>query len=545
MGKKLEELQVVIIDCQTTGMSPPKAHLLEIGWTVFSCLDSSTHIESFFVSLPEDEEIPKRITRLTGITDEMHAECITPKEIAQKLHTVSRNKLFVAHYAQFEKRWIGLLFDKYLPQEEKPAFICTREIAKRLHPDIPSKGIRAVAGYYGHTISEKLRVETHVKATEHIWRKAIVELADAGITLLSELEEYLTLPVSAEGSYEFPMDREKRLSLPGVPGIYKLLAADGTVLYIGKAKSLRSRVNSYFTKRSGNRKKLELAAQVYDVSCIEYATQLEAAIAEYDAIQKYVPQYNTSLRYPGEIGYFTRDFTEYSSEYTEKFEIGPIRLGTSIEKLAILLDALTSGKIPLAESIGLDYLPLEEGAMQDGFRMFTEKYFKFEVPSLARLVKAGKTIHRETTYTRRKSSEKGDELREPKSAITAETVHKHIERLVGDVSRLIRLSRWIIQLSQSHIIWSSSGKKRVLEVENGEVKACFSTSTKSKHLPEVEMVCRRVAIKKLNPVNCGRMRVLTSELRRLSRTGHEMTVILHISGICITGSRLRNILESV
>lgn len=548
MREDLKELQVVIVDCQTTGMSPPKAHLLEIGWAVFTDADNSAAMEkeSFIVSLPDNEKIPPRISGLTGITDEMLIDSIKPQEIAQRLHAVSQNRLLVAHYAQFEKRWIDLLFDKYLSKEEKPIFICTREIIKRLHPDIPSTGIRAIAGYYGYTIPEKLRVAEHVEATVHIWKNVISELEEGGVTKYSELKEYLTSPASKyEGTYDFPMDRAKRLSLPDAPGIYKMLSADGTVLYIGKAKSLRSRVNSYFTKRSGNRKKLELAVQVYDVSCVEYSTRLEAALAEYDAIQEYNPQYNTSLRNTGEIVYFTQDFMDSSPKYGGEYMVGPIQVGKSVEKLSILLKAFVSGETPDSSAIGIDYMPLECKAMTDGFRMFTELYFELEIPTMPRLIKIGKAIQRESGHMKSKGDEKDDELKEPESVITAETVLKHIEWLIAESSRLVRLSRWIVLLSQSCTIWISSGKEKVLEINDGEVKSCFSISTKSENLSGNKFICRDASIRKLNPVNCGRMRVLTAELRRLKHAGREVMVVSRISGISITGSRLNDKLESV
>ena len=548
----MRDTNVVIVDCQTTGMAPDKAHLLEIGWVKYppaASQDDSIEITSILLSLPEGEEIPPRISGMTGITDEMLLDGLEPEEVAQKLQAVSDNRVFVAHFAQFEKRWIAYLFNEYCPQSEIPDFICTREIVKRLHPDLPGGGIRAVAGYYGHTIPEKLRAGSHVKATIHIWRKVVRELSDKGIDNLTELNEYLDSPVSAhEGSFDFPMDRDKRLSLPDIPGIYKMLSLDGTVLYVGKAKSLRSRVNSYFTKRSGNRKKLELAAQVYDVCYVEYDTPLEAALAEYDAIQKFDPQYNSALRNPGKIVYFTEDFTDCSGDCGGKYPVGPIQSGTAVENLPLLLESLVTGDIPSPESIGMDYLPLEQDAPEDGFRMFMQQYFPHSAPTLARLLKIGKDIHRSLKTEKQKdTADDSDELHETKLVITAEAVFKHIEWLVAEASRLIRLSRWIILLSRSYVVWySSDDEKKILEIGSGKIVSCSGTSMSEEHEHwSGEVFSGDAAVRELDSIKCGRLRVLTSELRRLVRSGRKVEITHRMTGGRLSGSRLLSILEDV
>jgi hypothetical protein len=60
------------------------------------------------------------------------------------------------------------------------------------------------------------------------------------------------------------VDRIKRLEFPNRPGVYRMLSQSGQVLYVGKATSLKSRVNSYFRGQKGrDRKKLEMLAQVW------------------------------------------------------------------------------------------------------------------------------------------------------------------------------------------------------------------------------------------------------------------------------------------
>ncbi len=91
---------------------------------------------------------------------------------------------------------------------------------------------------------------------------------------------------------------ENKLShLPARPGVYKHLGAEGKVLYVGKAKSLRSRVRSYF--REGRRRSGRIQAlvnKIADVEVIVTDTEAEALILENNLIKQLQPRYNVNLR---------------------------------------------------------------------------------------------------------------------------------------------------------------------------------------------------------------------------------------------------------
>ncbi len=91
---------------------------------------------------------------------------------------------------------------------------------------------------------------------------------------------------------------EERLRrLPGKPGCYIMKDADGNVLYVGKAASLRSRVPNYF--RSPAELSPKIRAMVSHVDDFEYVTvgsEIEALIAENSLIKTYKPKYNTLLK---------------------------------------------------------------------------------------------------------------------------------------------------------------------------------------------------------------------------------------------------------
>src|SRR6202040_1096415 len=91
--------------------------------------------------------------------------------------------------------------------------------------------------------------------------------------------------------------REKAALLPDAPGVYLFRDAGGTVLYVGKAISLRSRVRSYFLESSWvNAKTASLAREIADLETILVANAREALALEHNLIKQYRPKFNVVLR---------------------------------------------------------------------------------------------------------------------------------------------------------------------------------------------------------------------------------------------------------
>ena len=94
-----------------------------------------------------------------------------------------------------------------------------------------------------------------------------------------------------------PPLRSKLKHLPDRPGVYLFRNSGGDVLYVGKAKSLRSRVRSYFhTSASHNIRIQVMVSLVRDVSLIITDTEAEALILEEQLIKTHLPRYNVNLK---------------------------------------------------------------------------------------------------------------------------------------------------------------------------------------------------------------------------------------------------------
>ncbi|MBA3299711.1 MAG: excinuclease ABC subunit UvrC [Thermoleophilaceae bacterium] len=89
--------------------------------------------------------------------------------------------------------------------------------------------------------------------------------------------------------------REQRRALPDSPGVYLFRTAKGTVLYVGKAKSIRKRVGGHFSK-PGTRGAADMVAQIADIEFVATQTEAEALLAEQNFIKRHRPRFNIRLR---------------------------------------------------------------------------------------------------------------------------------------------------------------------------------------------------------------------------------------------------------
>ncbi|MGE4351300.1 MAG: excinuclease ABC subunit UvrC [Bdellovibrionales bacterium] len=90
--------------------------------------------------------------------------------------------------------------------------------------------------------------------------------------------------------------REQLKTMPTQPGVYRMLAQDGTVLYVGKAKNLKNRVTSY-TQRARLPNRLQrMVAQTRSMEIVVTHTETEALLLEANLIQRFMPPFNVLLR---------------------------------------------------------------------------------------------------------------------------------------------------------------------------------------------------------------------------------------------------------
>lgn len=136
-------------------------------------------------------------------------------------------------------------------------------------------------------------------------------------------------------------------SLPDSPGIYKYKDAEGTLMYIGKAKNLKKRVSSYFTKSHDNRKTAVMVSKIADIEFTLVDSEIDALLLENALIKKFQPRFNINLkddktypwicikREPFPRIFYTRKQIKDGSEY-----FGPYASGTMMHTILDLIKVL-------------------------------------------------------------------------------------------------------------------------------------------------------------------------------------------------------------
>ena len=85
-------------------------------------------------------------------------------------------------------------------------------------------------------------------------------------------------------------------SLPKKIGVYRFYDKENQILYIGKAKNLKSRISSYFIKRHVNNKTRILVSKIHEIKYVVVSTEIDALLLENNLIKKYQPKYNVLLK---------------------------------------------------------------------------------------------------------------------------------------------------------------------------------------------------------------------------------------------------------
>ncbi len=589
----LSDMSVLVIDCQATAANPQAGHLLEAAWC--DCCAGESEVDSFLVQIPGDHQIPKQVTRITGIRQEDLAGAVSREMLFEKLsHTIGAVTAAnggvsptptVIHFASYEARFLEHFFEEFVPGAPFPLdIVCTHRIVRKLLPQLPRKSLRAVAGYLGFSVDEMRRARHHTEATAFVWRQLVKRLQEMNIDTWDQLTEWLAAPVPKNSvkKKEFLMDAQRRKTLPRKPGVYRMLRSNGDILYIGKATSLRQRVNSYFQKgNSGGhaRQIMEMLTQAGDLEVTETGSALEAALLETDLIKEHAPQYNTALRQRERaVAFFSRDFcqsnpTPGSAEGGESpHPIGPlpsINVGQPLEHLTRMLargamdrdnpelPAIILGSLP-------EYTP-DMDCFAQGFQLFSQRHrdhlnklryrYLFVKNPMQAMMTLGKIFFLEKQAEEalkkeqeeraaalgEKVTEESEESEEPETGLepeewvwTPEAVSRALASVIRRGAHMIRRGRWFCLLSESALAWNTGktagGGRRLLVFRGAAVahRADIDADEEPMTPPGYQ---RPITIRRasFDIAAYDRMRVLNTELRRLLTDSTDRDVRLRLS----------------
>ena len=517
----LSELDVLVLDCQATAAAP-RGHLLELGWARVGATTADPR--ACLIALPDGAHLPPAVARITGITEPMARAGVGAPTAWRALEAAAAElgqqpAPAIVHYARFETPFLRALAGGAPPSLD---LVCTHEIACRLLPDLPRRGLRALAGYFGRAVGELRRSADHVDATAFVWRELLPLLAEEGVTTWRGLRGWLAQPPGAPAARRrtWPMPREVRLAVPDAPGVYRMLRTGGDVLYVGKAAALRHRVNSHFRKQSAvPERTLEMLSQARALSFEVTPSALEAALLEPDEIKRHQPPYNVALNLRDRVLWFAPpDLSARSPGPSTDCPLGPF---TSAE----LLDDFAA----LARAEPTDRWAATAGAatFDEGCRRLARLHPELSRGDLAphaRLLRLGTRLWREG----RRDREAEDEtalFRVPDGS--PEAVQAWLEWTALRAAHACRRASWLTALLDSTLVWSEPGlpSARLLAIEGGEIVGA-GPATAPPPLPPGR---RRPIAEKRQAFTLhryDRLSVLTSELKRMTAAGADPTLRL-------------------
>jgi DNA polymerase-3 subunit epsilon len=202
--------------------------------------------------------------------------------------------VLVAHNASFDRRFIQANLERHGYQRIPNRVVCTARLARKLLPrdEVPNVRLATLAAYLGATVAPCHRALTDAKATVDVLHSLLERAGSYGVLALEDLIEFPSARAGASFKKVHLADR-----LPRCPGVYLFRDAAGRVLYVGKAKDLRTRVRSYFSG-DGRVKIADLLRELAAIDHQPCATELEASVREVRLIQHYRPRYNRRGRNP-------------------------------------------------------------------------------------------------------------------------------------------------------------------------------------------------------------------------------------------------------
>ncbi len=296
----LDEMDYVVVDCETTGLDPKSQRVLEIA--AILCRGDRV-LDRFATLIDPQRSIPLMIRQLTGITPEMVKGAPLAPEALQRFLDFSGGLMLVGHNVRFDLGFLGAEAFRHLNVRLLNPSLCTIRLATKLMPGLKRPNLANLAASLGIAVHDRHRAMGDATVTQLVFWELVSIARERGIATQGRLQALVgpatgsARAVPSRGTGRLLLDPTLRRNLPERPGVYLMKDELGKVIYVGKAKNLRQRVSSYYSQPLGYRRKMDgLLESVRDLDTIEVGSELEALVKESQLIKAYMPQFNVQLR---------------------------------------------------------------------------------------------------------------------------------------------------------------------------------------------------------------------------------------------------------
>ena len=289
---------LVITDTETTGLSPVRNRLIEIG--AIQIIDGKEPI-SFSQLIDPGESIPYRITRLTGITSSMVVGCPHASEVIPAFEQFLGHGILVAHNLRFDLGFLNAERERLGLGPLQNQGLCTVRLARRLLPGLRSKSLGSLAKFFRIASHGRHRALRDVEITQEVLNRLMgIAFRDHNVESLDDLLEMQTRTYGRINPFSKHIIQIKQDILPDVPdcpGVYQMRDGRGRALYVGKAKVLSRRVSSYFNAIEAHTPRIrQLVSKLRGIEWFQTDTELEALLLESRLIRELDPPFNRAQR---------------------------------------------------------------------------------------------------------------------------------------------------------------------------------------------------------------------------------------------------------
>ncbi|MBA3649593.1 MAG: GIY-YIG nuclease family protein [Chitinophagales bacterium] len=274
-----------IIDIETTGAHAIHNRITEIAILNF---DGEKITDQFISFVRPDSHIPFFISYLTGITNDMVNEAPAFEEIAEAIDSFTQNRVLVAHNAHFDYSFLKQAFQRTGKNFQRKT-LCTLRLSRKI---LPGHRKYSLDHLCRSLVIESLpchRAESDARSALHLFTHLI--RCDREGIIASFLKKK-----QPEIHYPPHLALTQATALPESAGVYFFLDKSGRVLYIGKAKNLRSRIRGHFSGTSSTKAKTLLMNQIHHIQYEVCGTELIAMLRESALIKKHFPPFNTAQK---------------------------------------------------------------------------------------------------------------------------------------------------------------------------------------------------------------------------------------------------------
>ncbi|MHB8642079.1 MAG: exonuclease domain-containing protein [Gaiellaceae bacterium] len=292
----LEHAPFCVLDLETTGLSPGRSRICEIGAVRIEALELAGTFETL---VNPRERLPLQIARLTGIDDRLLRRAPSAESATRRFLDFAGDAVLVAHNARFDIGFLDREVLRLTGRRVAGPVVDTVWLARKLLSGRVSRvGLGSLAHFFGTATQPCHRALPDAEATAEILLALVGLAQERGARTVGDL-----VTLAAPRQRRVYGKRSLAFGAPTQPGVYLFRDAREQVLYVGRARDLRARLRSYFRSE---RQRPAVEAALGALASIEWrvcGSELEAALEELRLLRELRPPGNARSTRPDRYVY--------------------------------------------------------------------------------------------------------------------------------------------------------------------------------------------------------------------------------------------------